>query len=157
MIPSLFIHNEYTAEIVANSLKRQKLVIKKINKDKSMYGKSNIDPHAFLILDDCLYDQSWVRDENIRSLFMNGRHYKILFINYPVCFEVPPNLRTNIDFVFILREPVSNRKRLYEHYAGMFLAFEIFCQVMDQCTEDYNCLVIDNSANAIGSKTKCLV
>ena len=69
---------------------------------------------------------------------------------------VPPNLRTNIDFVFILRENyVSNRKRLYEHYAGMFPTFEIFCQVMDQCTEDYNCLVIDNSAKVIGSKTKC--
>ena len=62
---------------------------------------------------------------------------------------VPPNLRTNIDFVFILRENyVSNRKRLYEHYAGMFPTFEIFCQVMDQCTEDYNCLVINNNAKS---------
>ena len=52
MIPSLFIHNVYTPEVVANSLKRQKLVIKKINKDKHLYGSSSIDPHAFLILDD---------------------------------------------------------------------------------------------------------
>ena len=62
---------------------------------------------------------------------------------------VPPSLRTNIDYVFILRENyVSNRKRLYEHYAGMFPTFEIFCQVMDQCTEDYNCLVINNNAKS---------
>ena len=30
---------------------------------------------------------------------------------------VPPNLRTNIDYTFILREPyIANRKRIYENY-----------------------------------------
>ena len=150
MVPSLFIHDEYTPEVIANTLKRQKIVIKKINKDVACYGKSNIDPRAFLILDDCLYDQSWIRDSNIRTLFMNGGHYKILFIiTMQYALGVPPNLRTNIDYVFILRENyVSNRKRLYEHYAGMFPTFEIFCQVMDQCTEDFNCLVINNNAKS---------
>ena len=67
-------------------------------------------------------NQSWIRDQNIRSLFMNGRHYKILFIiTMQYALGVPPSLRTNIDYVFILRENyVSNRKRLYEHYVGMF-------------------------------------
>ena len=137
MVPSLFIHDAYTPPIIANAVKRQRMVIKKINKDKAQFGSSNIDPRAFLILDDCLYDQSWVRDENIRNLFMNGRHFKILFIiTTQYALGVPPNLRTNIDYVFILRENyVSNRKRLYEHYAGMFPSFEIFCQVMDACRQ----------------------
>jgi hypothetical protein len=150
IVPNLFIHDAYTPEIISNTLKRQKMVIKKINKENSNYGKSNIDPRAFLILDDCLYDQTWIRDANIRSLFMNGRHYKILFIiTMQYALGIPPSLRTNIDYVFILRENyVSNRKRLYEHYAGMFPTFEIFCQVMDQCTEDYNCLVINNNAKS---------
>ena len=30
----------------------------------------------------------------------------------------------------------------------MFPTFDIFCQVMDQCTEDYNCLVINNNAKS---------
>ena len=30
----------------------------------------------------------------------------------------------------------------------MFPSFEIFCQVMDQCTEDYECLVIHNNAKS---------
>ena len=150
MVPSLFIHDAFTPQIIANAVKRQRMVIKKINKDKAQYGKSNIDPRAFLILDDCLYDQSWVRDENIRNLFMNGRHFKMLFIiTMQYALGVPPNLRTNIDYVFILRENyVSNRKRLYEHYAGMFPSFEIFCQVMDACTEDFHCLVINNNAKS---------
>ena len=81
---------------------------------------------------------------------MNGRHYKIMFIiTMQYALGVPPNLRTNIDYVFILRENyVSNRKRLYEHYAGMFPTFEMFCQVMDQCTENYECLVINNNAKS---------
>lgn len=81
---------------------------------------------------------------------MNGRHYKTLFIiTMQYALGITPNLRTNIDYVFILRENyVSNRKRLYENYAGMFPSFEIFSQVMDQCTEDYNCLVINNNAKS---------
>ena len=30
----------------------------------------------------------------------------------------------------------------------MFPTFEMFCQVMDQCTENYECLVINNSAQS---------
>jgi hypothetical protein len=79
---------------------------------------------------------------------MNGRHWKVMLINtmqYPL--GIPPNLRTNIDYVFILREPyIANRKRIYENYAGMFPTFESFCQVMDQCTENYECLVICNNS-----------
>ena len=105
---------------------------------------------SFLILDDCLYDSSWAKDKNIKTCFMNGRHWHILFIitmQFPL--GIPPNLRTNIDYIFILRENiVSNRKRIYEHYAGMFPTFEMFCQVMDQCTENYECLVINNNAKS---------
>ena len=63
--------------------------------------------------------------------------------------DIPPKSRTKVDFVFILRDNcISNRKRLYEHYAGMFRTFDMFCQVMDQCTEDYECLVINNNAKS---------
>tara|TARA_Y100000590_G_scaffold469163_2_gene655251 strand:+ start:751 stop:1545 length:795 start_codon:yes stop_codon:yes gene_type:complete len=145
MVPPIFIHEEYQPIIIENLLKRQKqLLIEKKEKGNS------IDPRAFLILDDCLYDNSWIKDTNVRSLFMNGRHYHILFIlTMQYALGIPPNLRTNIDYVFILRENyVSNRKRLYEHYAGMFPTFEMFCQVMDQCTENYECVVINNNAKS---------
>jgi hypothetical protein len=62
---------------------------------------------------------------------------------------IPPSFRSNCDYIFILRETImSNRKRLYEHYAGMFPTFEIFCQVMNQCTENFECLVIDNTSKS---------
>ena len=149
-VPKLFIHDEYNSVIVENVLKRQKIVIKQIRKETEAYGKSDIDGRAFVILDDCLWDNGWAKDKMMRLLFMNGRHWKIMTVitmQYPL--GVPPNLRTNIDYVFILREPyLTNRKRIYENYAGMFPTFESFCQVMDQCTENYECLVIDNNSKS---------
>ena len=135
MVPKLFIHDEYQPPIIQNILKRQRMMVEQSRENPT------IDPRAFLVLDDCLYDNTWTKDKNVRSLFMNGRHFKILFmITMQYALGIPPNLRTNIDYIFILRENyMSNRKRLYEHYAGMFPNFEMFCQVMDQCTENYEC------------------
>jgi hypothetical protein len=150
MVPKLFIHNEYNTAIIENILKRQRTVLKQIKTEMDTYKRSTIDPRAFVILDDCLYDNTWARDKLMRLLFMNGRHWKVMLVitmQYPL--GMPPTLRTNIDYVFILRENyIANRKRIYENYAGMFPTFEAFCQVMDQCTENYECLVINNNSKS---------
>ena len=149
-VPKLFIHEEYNVVIIENILKRQRTVLKQVKREMESYKRSNIDPRAFVILDDCLFDDKWTRDKMMRLLFMNGRHWKIMLIitmQYPL--GVPPVLRTNIDYVFVLREPyIANRRRIYENYAGMFPTFESFCQVMDQCTENYECLVINNNVKS---------
>jgi len=150
MVPRLFIHNEYNSAIIENILKRQRTVLNQVKKEIEMYKRSSIDPRAFVILDDCLYDNTWSRDKLMRLLFMNGRHWKVMLVitmQYPL--GIPPTLRTNIDYVFILRENyIANRKRIYDNYAGMFPTFESFCQVMDQCTENYECLVINNNSKS---------
>jgi hypothetical protein len=150
LVPKLFIHNEYNTAIIENILKRQRGVLKQIKKEMDQFKRSTIDPRTFVILDDCLYDNTWSRDKMMRLLFMNGRHWKVMLLitlQYPL--GIPPTLRTNIDYVFILREPyISNRKRIYDNYAGMLPTFEAFCQVMDQCTENYECLVINNNAKS---------
>ena len=149
-VPKLFIHDAYNTAIIENILKRQKAVLKQVKKEMDTYKKSSIDPRTFVVLDDCLYDNKWTKDVMMRLLFMNGRHWKVMLVitmQYPL--GIPPNLRTNIDYVFILREPyIANRKRIYDNYAGMFPTFESFCQVMDQCTENYECLVINNNAKS---------
>jgi len=150
LVPKLFVHNEYNTAIIENILKRQRTVLKQIKKEIETYKRSTIDPRAFVILDDCLYDNTWARDKMMRLLFMNGRHWKVMLVitmQYPL--GIPPTLRTNIDYVFILRENyIANRKRIYENYAGMFPTFEAFCQVMDACTENYECLVINNNSKS---------
>ena len=149
-VPKLFIHDEYNTVLIENVLRRQKMVLKQVKKEMEMYKRSTIDPRSFVILDDCLYDASWSKDKLMRLLFMNGRHWKVMLIitmQYPL--GIPPNLRTNIDYVFILREPyLTNRKRIWENYASMFPTLESFCSVMDQTTENYECLVINNNSKS---------
>ena len=83
---------------------------------------SRVDPRSFMILDDCMYDDSWTHDKNIKYLFMNGRWLKVFFLitmQYPL--GIQPALRTNVDYVFILREPyASNRNRIYDNYGSAF-------------------------------------
>ena len=149
-VPKLFIHDEYNTVLIENILRRQKTALKKVTTDMKTMGRTSLDPRTFVILDDCLYDQSWTKDKMMRLLFMNGRHWKVMLIitmQYPL--GIPPNLRTNIDYVFILREPyLTNRKRIWENYASMFPTLEAFCSVMDQTTENYECLVIHNNAKS---------
>jgi hypothetical protein len=152
MVPSKFIHDKYRPEIVQNVIKRQATLKTKRNTDKAAHGgSSSIDPRAFLILDDCLYDaKSWINEESTRFVFMNGRHIDLMTIitmQYPL--GITPNLRTNVDFIFILRENIlGNRRRIYENYAGMFPTFDMFCSFMDQCTENYEGLVICNNVSS---------
>jgi hypothetical protein len=149
-VPNMLIYDEYDSGIVVKYLDRQTKLTDQYNQDYNKKGYSDIDPRSFLILDDCLYDKTWPADKNIRCLFMNGRHYKVFFLitmQYPL--GIPPHLRANVDYVFILREnQVKQRERIYEQYAGMFDSYHAFSSVMQQCTENYECLVIDNKTQS---------
>jgi hypothetical protein len=148
MVPNQFIYEEFSSSIVGNIMLRQEKITQKILKEEEIkgVGTSQIDRRSLIIMDDCLYDNKWISDKNIRSLFMNGRHYGLLYIlAVQYVMGIPPILRGQVDYVFILREnQVSARKRIYEQFAGIFPTFELFCQIMDQCTENYECLVIHN-------------
>jgi hypothetical protein len=140
-IPPVLIHDEYTPELIDKLFERQNKAIK----------ENWPNPHAFLIFDDTVSDAgTWKRDFRIKELFFNGRHYKMMFL---VALQDPlaitPGLRANVDFTFILRCPNQRMRRtLYENYAGMFNSFEVFEKVLDSCTEDYGCLVIDNTTKS---------
>jgi len=150
IVPKLFIHNDYNSAIIENVLKRQRGVMKQIKKEMTAYRRTAIDPRTFVIMDDCLYDNAWSRDKLMRLIFMNGRHWHIMLVitmQYPL--GIPPIMRSNIDYVFILRDTIiGNRKRIYDNYAGMFPSFEAFCHIMDKCTDNFECLVIKNNSQS---------
>lgn len=139
-VPDLFVHGCYNRETLEKVIEsqRQKLI---------RFGR--VDP-VFVLLDDCMYDRGFLKDECIRTLFMNGRHWKIFFLlTTQYCMDLPPALRTNVDYVFCLRENViQNREKLYKAFFGVFPTFHVFQQVMDACTENFECLVIDNTSRS---------
>jgi hypothetical protein len=138
--PNLFIHNGFKKELVETLINRQKRVLKDPRQD----------PHSFLLIDDCMYDKSLTRDKNMRLIFMNGRHWKILFIlSMQYCMDLPPDLRANVDYLFILRENIiDNQKKLWKYFFGMFPTFQSFQQTFMACTENFECLVLDNTCKS---------
>ena len=139
-VPDLFIYNEYNQEAIERVMARQKTLVKT--------GKKNIG--TFVLLDDCMYDNKFLKDTIMRQIFMNGRHFKIFFmLSMQYCMDLPPALRANIDYVFILRENiVANRERLWKNFFGIFPNFDLFSKTMDACTENYECLVLDNTVKS---------
>jgi len=143
--PDIYIHYEYKTEIIQNILYRQTEIIEKTKRYIKL-GKK-VDPRAFLIMDDCLADKGkWSNDKEIAEIFMNGRHYKLLYIltmQYPL--GIGPRFRSNFDYIFILADDqYSNQKKIHEQYAGIFPTFQAFRQVFTQLTDDYGCMVIVN-------------
>jgi hypothetical protein len=143
--PDLYIHYEINTEIFDKILKRQELMIEK-RKIKFFKGKK-LDVRALLVMDDCgSKKQTWVKDEKILDILMNGRHFKLTYIlAMQYSLGIGPDLRGNFDYIFLLNEDFhTNKKRIYEHYAGMFEDFKIFLRVFKECVENYSCMVIDN-------------
>lgn len=145
-VPPIFIHDDYSPALMKNFMKRQHKVTG-MKKKKN----PNIDNRAFLVMDDCMYDaRAWSHDKEVRKMIFNGRHDGILsIIILQYAKGLPPSFRDNFDFVFILRSPFAHiRRKLYEEYAGMFPTFEVFCKVMDVCTEQHGCIVIDSTTKS---------
>lgn len=143
--PDTYIHYEYKGDIVDNLLQRQNIMIDKcVAKYKE--GK-RVDPRAFLVMDDCLASKgTWMNDQPILEVFYNGRHYQLLFIltmQFPL--GIKPELRCNFDYIFLLSEDfISNQKRIFDHYAGMFPSFDVFRSVFLQLTDNFGSMVIVN-------------
>ncbi len=141
-IPDILIHPEYKPEIIQQIISRQK---------KAIQGnKENSSNDVFVLLDDCMYDKKMIRDTNIRGIFMNGRHWRITFmLTMQYCMDLPPDLRSNIDYVFILRENIiQNQEKIYKNFFGIFPQFSVFQDVLNSCTEGYDCLVLDNTSKS---------
>jgi len=150
-VPESFIHHVYDGSIIQNFLNRQSYLID-LNNDRKKMGKKPTNDLSYLIMDDCMSSKHlWLKDPNILAIFNEGRHYKIspfmLSMQYSV--SIQPELRSNFDFIFLLAEgKYSNRRKLFDHYAGVFPNFDLFDQVFGQTTDDYGCMVINNRLNS---------
>lgn len=148
VVPELYIHYQFTNELITNILNRQKRI--KVRYDEHLKKGDIIDPRAFIVMDDLLADKnSWVNDPTVRTLLMNGRHYKIMFIlTMQTCLGIRPELREQFDYIFLLKSnKVSEQKKIYEHYAGIFPSFNVFRDIYNHLTQDFCAMVINNRGN----------
>ena len=139
LVPPLFTYDYYNQQAMDNLVIRQKRMVRK-------NGEGDPRNFAFVVVDDCMDDTSWVNHVTTKGIFKNGRHWDLFFIlSMQYCLGIPPSLRTCLDYIFILREPnLRNRKQLWLNYASTFPFFEMFCDALDDLTQNYHCMVIKN-------------
>jgi hypothetical protein len=145
-LPSVFIHHDYKPEIIPHILGRQRRILDK-NEQRDKLGKDHLDSRTFLVMDDCMASKHlWLKDPNILEIMNQGRHFKLTFIlTMQYCLGIQPELRTQFNFIFLLGEDnAASRKKLWEHWAGVFPKFDLFEQVFLQVTNNYGCMVINN-------------
>jgi energy-coupling factor transporter ATP-binding protein EcfA2 len=139
MFPRVFVHEKFKIGIVESVQKRQKL------------AKENLpNSWAVLVMDDCMDDVKVFNDPVMIGLMKNSRHWNLLsiFANQYV-FDFKPVIRTNIDGVFIFREPnQSNREKIYKNFASIIPTYKLFCQIMDEITGDNTCIYIHNQTTS---------
>ena len=148
--PDTFIHSEYNPSLVETAMASNG---KKVRAARQIYPDLNglLPSNRFcIVLDDMLADaNAWKKEKTIQEIFFNGRHFNIFFIltmQYPL--GIPPALRSNIDYVFVFNEPsIKNRKKIWEDYCSMIPSFQMFENILDSCTQNYECLVVKLSGN----------
>ena len=139
ILPSTFVFNEYNEDQIKSFIRRQKI------------AKQHLpNPWAVILLDDCTDDSRVFNTPLQQGMFKRGRHWSMLYIvSLQYAMDVKPVIRTNTDGVFILREPIlKNRRSLWENYASVVPDFNLFCQLLDQLTDDFCCLYISNQSKS---------
>ena len=134
--PPIFVHEEYNEQVLEKFEERQTIAIAHLK-----------NPWCLCIVDDCT-DTKGIFTRPIQNrLFKNGRHYQMVYcLSLQYSLDVPPAIRSSIDYTFIFREPnLRNRRNLYENFAGVIPDFSLFCDLLDSLTGEYQCLVINNT------------
>lgn len=110
---------------------------------------TNLNKHVLIVLDDMMHDRQGFNSPVMREIFMNGRHMRITLI---VCAQyltdMKPDLRTNVDYVYALREPSeNNRRKLHTYWFSVLKTYDLFSKTMDECTKNHECLVLMNNVS----------
>lgn len=148
-VPDSFIYGKYEPEVIKKVIDHQKKVVKKMT-EKEKEDFSDPSKSVFVLMDDCMYDNKWTRSEDMRCIFMNGRHYRIFFaLTIQYIMDLPPSLRGQVDYVFVLKDNIlENKQKIWKHLFGIFPTFDAFNEVFTQCTENYGCLVLNGRSTS---------
>lgn len=150
-VPSVYIHHEVGVGPIHEFMETQEKRVAE-NERRIAQGKKPKNVKAFFVMDDCMANKDvWIKDDRIKDMFMNGRHFKpfpyILSMQY--CKGITPDLRSNFDFIFLLGEDNhKNRRKLHEEYVGMIDNYHVFNELFTQMTDNYGCMVIDNRSRS---------
>lgn len=113
------------------------------------FKKHGKQRNFLLIMDDFMEKKGLLDHDIFREIANNGRHFNFtLIMALQYCMDMKPHFRSQIDYVFAFRETIrSNRKRLWEYFFGMFDDQSSFDATLQKCTQNFECLIMDNAQN----------
>jgi hypothetical protein len=126
----------------------QKQIVANNRKAEQELGRpTGLDTRLVIVCDDIMYKKGVTRSEIFAQISLNGRHFNIvLLLSSQYLMIVDITLRSNIDYLICLRETIpKNRIKIYDNYFGMFAKRQDFFTVLDNCTRNYEALVLDNT------------
>lgn len=147
-IPDSFIFDETVVEAKLTEIvqNQRDLMIKK----QLGLIPDDTDLRIVIVLDDIGYDKKTLRCEIVKFIFMNGRHLDIIVVlaaQHPM--QLSPEIRSNSDYVLCFKESNTKvRNNLYDNFFGIFDKPAHFRNAFDACTQNYECLVLDNTVQS---------
>jgi hypothetical protein len=140
-VPELYIYERWDPAVMQKVIDTQTEL--KEAKDASPAAKQDIA--VAVLIDDISFNRSMLNSEIMRNIAMNGRHVElmvILALHYVV--DLPPPIRSQIDYLFILQEPSrSIRDKIYKLLGGACESFSMFNEIMMAATNNFGALVMD--------------
>lgn len=151
--PDTFVHNTFKPDVLNGIIKQQKELMHRAKETGLSEDGKHPSNNTIVVMDDVAHlSKQWTKDQCIKDVFFNGRHYNI-FLVFAMQYarEVPPNIRTNIDYVFMFNDFCrKNRQKLYEDYCGFCQDFKSFDSIYSQIAKDHTCLVV--TTNGVSPK-----
>jgi hypothetical protein len=147
--PSLFIHDEYSDDVVMNFINNQKKICHLKEKHPEKYKDANTN--SLIVLDDLFATKKdWATSASFNDIIFNGRHSGItLFLVMQFPIGIAPMVRAQVDLCFIMNEDdVKNIERIHENYGGILKNKHDFRKVMETVTQNYGALVINRRLNS---------
>jgi hypothetical protein len=97
--------------------------------------------HILVVLDDCLFKKP---SDIMSNLLLNSQNLNItLVLTLQYSLKINPTIRSGFDQIFLFREDVTgNKKRLFEHYGGVFPNPGTFYEIFDKCVPNYGTLTL---------------
>ena len=110
-------------------------------------GAAGKERALLIVADDCSFEKQVWRDGRVRDLLMNGRHQRITTVlSCQYMLDLPPDCRTQIDYVFCTNEPIhANKKRLHQAFFGLFRRYDDFDATLTATTADFSLCVLDQT------------
>lgn len=137
IMPPLFVSNRYDEEEEKSHIIRQKTC-------DMENGKSHPSNYAINVLDDVSDDPRIYKTPTMRGLFKLGSQHwhQLLMVGSQYAIDMPPDVRKSVSYVAIFMEPEDQeRRKLYANFGGLAGSYEVFCELMNQLTGDYTCLI----------------